>query len=325
MPRDLNNLRASLLSAATSTCWAIRREVGDAILAQLEAGPLQAIQASESAVDPEAHAARIAPATLAAVARREGVVAVVPVDGIIATRQTFMDYIMGYNVVSPAALVNAVEQAMADPAVKAIVVTYNTPGGVTTGVPEAHARLLAMRGRGKPIIAQVIGQCSSAGYWLASAADEVAMTESSVAGSVGAYIPHEDRSGEYEQAGVRKTYVDAPAGGYKTEGNDTGPLTDEARAHVQQIVDDGYDMFVRDVAKGRGVAESVVRGETYGMGRVYTAARCVERGMADRVRSLSDTLAALGAGGPQSAAPAARGGRSLALAEQQARLAGITL
>lgn len=323
MPRDLNNLRASLLHAAASTCWAIQREVGDAIMAQLESGQLVDTRAMDT-TDPEASAAAIHPATFAAVARREGTVAVIPVDGIIATRQTFMDYVMGYNVVAPAALVNAMEGAVLDPDVKAVVVTFNTPGGVTTGVPEAHARIMALRGRGKPLIAQVVGQCSSAGYWLASAFDEIDMTESAVAGSVGAYIPHTDLSGAYAQAGVAKVYVEAPLGGYKTEGNDTAPLSDEARAHVQEIVDDGYAMFVRDVAKGRGVAESVVRGDDFGRGRVYTASRCVQRGMADKVRTMSDTLAALGVREAPTA-PAARGGRSLALAEQQARLAGITL
>lgn len=318
MPRDLNSLRASLLRAATSVCWVIQREAGDAIMAQLETGQLRA----DDATNPEAEAKAIAPATIAAVARREGVVAVIPVDGIIAHRQTFMDYIMGQNVVSPAAIVNAAEQAIADPAVKALVITYNTPGGVVTGVPEAHARLMALRGRGKPIIAVVIGQCGSGGYWLASSADEIDMTESAVAGSIGAYIPHTDLSGAYAQAGVSKVYVEAPEDGFKTEGNDTAPLSDEARAHVQEVVNDGYDMFVRDVAKGRGVSEAVVRSEKFGKGRVYTARRCVERGMADRVRSLADTLAALGA--TETPAPtAARGGRSLALAQQQARLAGI--
>lgn len=325
MPRNLNNLRASLLTAAMGVCWAIQREVGDAIMAQLESGSLELRADADTATTPETEAAGgIHPATLAAVARREGAIAVIPVDGLIATRQTFMDYIMGYNVVSPAALVNAMEGAMADPDVKAIVVTFNSPGGVTTGVPEAHARIMALRGRGKPLIAQVVGQCSSAAYWLASAFDEIDMTESGVAGSVGAYIPHTDLSGAYQQAGVAKTYVEAPVNGYKTEGNDTGPLTDEARAHVQEIVDDGYGMFVRDVAKGRGVALSVVKGDQYGKGRVYTAPRCVERGMADKVRSLAETLAALGAA-ETPAAPAARGGRSLALAEAQARFAGIPL
>lgn len=324
MPRNLNTLRASLLAAATSTAWAIQREVGDAIMAQLETGELSVARADVADLA-ETQAAAIHPNTLAAVARREGVVAVIPVSGIIATRQTFMDYIMGYNVVSPAAIVNAVEGALSDPDVKAIVVTYDSPGGVTGGVPEAHARLLACRGRGKPIIAQVIGSCSSAAYWLATSADEVVMTESAVAGSVGAYIPHTDLSGAYEQAGVRKVYVEAPEGGHKTEGNDSEPLSDDARAHIQEIVNDGYAMFVRDVAKGRGVAESVVKSDTFGRGRVYTASRCVERGMADKVRSLSDTLAALGAGETPNPAPAARGGRSLAFATAQARLHGIDL
>jgi hypothetical protein len=46
------------------------------------------------------------------------------------------------------------------------------------------------------------------------------------------------------------------------------PLTDDAKAYFQKIVDDAYAMFVADVAKGRGISAAKVRGSDFGEGRV---------------------------------------------------------
>ena len=118
-----------------------------------------------------------------------------------------------------------------------------------------------------------------------------------------------------------KSFVEAPLGGHKTEGNDTAPLSDDGRAHMQEMVDDIYGMFVRDVARGRGVSEAVARSETFGQGRVYLAARAQERGMIDRVRTLPETLLAFG--GASSPSPAPNRGRAYAQAVMEARLRGI--
>lgn len=328
MPRNLATLRAALLVSALSTPWAIMREAGAAIVAQLEGGQLRADGGAATGIgageewETRAPEAKMTPGAERAIARREGAVVVIPVSGLIAPRATFMDYLMGYNVCPPWAIVNAVEDAVADPAVKAVVITWDSPGGVTTGVPEAFARLYALRGV-KPIVSQIVGACGSAAYWLACAPEDISMTESGMAGSVGSYLPHTDLSGSYAQEGVVKTYVEAPVNGFKTEGKDSEPLSDEARAHMQEVVDDGYAMFVRDVARGRGVAESVVRSETFGKGRAYTAPRCVQRGMVDRVRGLTETLMALGVTSEPTGPVSAGRTRSLSFATQQARVAGI--
>ncbi len=48
-------------------------------------------------------------------------------------------------------------------------------------------------------------------------------------------------------------------------------------------------MFVKDVAKGRGVPVSTVR-DSFGAGRMVGASEAVRLGMADRVGSLADTI-----------------------------------
>lgn len=227
----------------------------------------------------------------AALARKAGAVAIVPVVGVVASRLSWIEELFGVRAANPLRIAAAAAAAMADPEVKAVVFAVDSPGGNSTNVPEAAAAILALRGK-KPMIAQVIGMCASAAYWLVSGADEIDAQPSAMVGSVGAYIYHEDWSEAYAKAGVSPTYI--KRGQYKAEFNPEVPLTDEARAHVQELVDDSYEMFTGHVAEARGVALATVQGEPYGEGRVFLAERAKARGLVDRVRTMSETLKAIG-------------------------------
>ena len=63
---------------------------------------------------------------------------------------------------------------------------------------------------------------------------------------------HADTSVAMDKQGVRVTLISA--GKYKTDGNPFQPLSNTARSHIRQTVESYYGMFVRTVARGRGVA-----------------------------------------------------------------------
>jgi len=117
------------------------------------------------------------------------------------------------------------------------------------------------------------------------------VTPSGEVGSIGVVAAHMDISKMAESAGLKVTLVSA--GKYKTEGNQFEPLSDEARAALQVRVDDYYAMFVKAVARNRGVSPADVR-NGFGEGRVVGAKQAVALGMADRVATLDETLARLG-------------------------------
>ncbi|MCC7371633.1 MAG: S49 family peptidase, partial [Chloroflexi bacterium] len=128
---------------------------------------------------------------------------------------------------------------------------------------------------------------ASAAYWIASSADEIVVTPSGEVGSIGVFTAHEDISAALEAEGVTVTLISA--GKYKTEGNPFEPLSEEARGAIQARVDDYYSMFVRAVARGRGVKPADVRGG-FGQGRVVGADEAVRLGMADRVGTMAQTV-----------------------------------
>jgi signal peptide peptidase SppA len=149
------------------------------------------------------------------------------------------------------------------------------------------------RAGGKPIVAHVNATGASAAYWIASAADEVVVTPSGQVGSVGVFSAHDDVSKMMDELGVKTTLISAKNSPYKVEGNPYEPLGDDARDYMQGRVDEAYGNFVKALARNRNVAQSHVN-ENFGKGRMVTAPEAVERGMADKVGTLHETLQRFG-------------------------------
>jgi signal peptide peptidase SppA len=266
-----------ILRAVLSTPWAILPEK----LAAIEA--LLALRASGGHVTAEEIGA-VTNGRRAPTATR-GAVAVIPVYGTIHQHAGMMAESSGGT--STEALAEALRKALGDPAVGAVVLDVDSPGGAVSGVDELATEILQSRGP-KPIIAVANSLMASAAYWIASAADEIWVTPSGEAGSIGVYAAHEDLSQALEKGGVRVSLVSA--GKYKVEGNAYEPLTDEARGAIQGRVDAFYGMFVNAVAKGRGYAEVTVR-NGFGEGRLLGAQEAVEQHLADKVGTLGEAIA----------------------------------
>lgn len=221
-------------------------------------------------------------------ARGSGVVGVINVHGMIMPRVASMKVSeAGTPIEETAATFRAM---LADDRFKAIVFNHDSPGGVVNGVEEFAQEIHEARGI-KPIVAQVNGLSASASYWLATAADEVVVTPSGSGGSIGVYTAHDDISKALEAKGIKRTFI--ASGSRKLDGSPLEPLSEEAFSHISKRVKHAHGMFVRAVARGRGVSQTHVN-ENFGDGLVFDAEELVKRGMADRVGSMKDTLERFG-------------------------------
>jgi signal peptide peptidase SppA len=199
--------------------------------------------------------ARIGKGAAQAVARQEGAVAILPLQGVIAHRMNLMTSISGGT--SSEMFGRAFQAALRDDGVKAIVIDVNSPGGAVDGTDELSSMIYAARGT-KPIVAHANSSANSAAYWIASAADELVVTPGFASiGNIGVRTSHDDLSKAMEMEGVSRTLISA--GKYKDEGNPLGPLSEEGRAAIQSRVDKAYGRFVKAVARNRGVSMASVR------------------------------------------------------------------
>lgn len=250
-----------------------------------------------------------------------GGVAVLSIVGVMVQRAGEIEESSG--VIGTDRLGRVFDGLVADDSIGAIVLDVDSPGGQVAGASELSGRIFAAR-ETKPVIAIVNSTMASAAFWVASAASEVSITPSGLIGSVGTFWIHTDTTALNEKLGIKPTLISA--GKYKSEDVPFEPLTDEAKAHLQSIVDNGYSRFVGDLARNRGVKRSVVESD-FGQGRIVTAQAAVAAGMADRVETLDQLLGRLGVRTSGQSAARADGtprgesaGRSVAMLRRRERI-----
>jgi signal peptide peptidase SppA len=228
---------------------------------------------------------------------RRGPVHVLKLHGTIMPRSGMMSQMSGG--ASLEQFQKAFGVAAQDETAQAIVLDVDSPGGSVEFVPETAEMVYRARRAGRPIVAVSNTTMASAAYFIASAADEIVVTPSGMIGSIGVYTMHDDLSEALKARGISRSLI--KEGPRKAEGA-IGALDEAARAHIQAFCADAYDLFVKAVAKHRGVPVATVRAdpeksETHmGGGRAYAAREGVRLGLADRVATLEETLARVSTG-----------------------------
>lgn len=190
----------------------------------------------------------------------------------------------GYGYIS-----KAIERGLSDGNVRGIALMHDTPGGMVAGCFECADRIFAARGT-KPIRAFAHESAYSAGYAIASAADEISVSRTGGVGSIGVVTMHVDIEKSLEDRGYKVTLI--YAGKHKVDGWPYGALSDDARARIQARIDDLYGIFVAAVSRNRSLPEKVVR-DTEAL--TYGGPEAVANGLADSIGALDDAVAAFAA------------------------------
>jgi signal peptide peptidase SppA len=213
-------------------------------------------------------------------------VAVLNTSGALVHRSRFVaadsTVMQGYN-----DLTADVEDAMSNPDIHAILRVMDTPGGEVQGAFEHHARLLDIKGK-KPMIAIADGVAASAGYLSAIAADELAITSTGYAGSIGVVMRHIDLSAALASEGVKVTHIFA--GAHKVDGNQFEPLPDAVRADWQAEINSLYEMFVTAAAAALRVDPESLRKT---QAQTYRGQAAVDAGLAHRIATTDQLISEL--------------------------------
>lgn len=221
-------------------------------------------------------------------AMRMGSVSIVPIYGVIEYRcDWLLEYFGGTSVET---IRESLMSELADPNVKAIVLDIDSPGGTVAGITEFAAEIRTMRGGAKPIVTVYDTLGASAACWIGSQADEAVVTPSGHVGSIGVYAIHQEVSRMLEGMGITTTIISA--GPFKTEGNEYEPLTEAAKADLQDRVNVSYGTFLADEAAGRRLPLNSVEPK-FGGGRVLDAKDALSAGLVDRIETLGQTVGRL--------------------------------
>jgi signal peptide peptidase SppA len=215
-------------------------------------------------------------------------VAVLPINGVISKRMNLMAQISGGT--SSELVANDLKAAMNDPAVNAIILQIDSPGGTVDGT-ETLGNLVRQANAVKPVVAFADGMMASAAYWIGSAASSIYISDSvAQIGSIGVVATHTDISAAEAARGVKTTEI--TAGKFKRAASQYGALTETGKQTIQDQVDTIYSVFVQAVATNRGVSVDTVL-ENMADGRVFIGQQAIDAGLVDGVSTLDALIAKL--------------------------------
>lgn len=180
-------------------------------------------------------------------------------------------------------------RAARDPAVKAVVLRINSPGGTVTCSDTMYEIVKDFRQKtGKPVVASAQEVCASGAYYIACGADQIVASPTSIVGSVGVILTTLDISGIMGKLGIRAEAI--TSGPLKDMGSPFKPLDPEARAVMQGMIDDYYKRFVGVVTSNRTQLSDPAVLKTATDGRVFSGEQALKNHMVDRLGTLEDAL-----------------------------------
>lgn len=202
-----------------------------------------------------------------------GNVGIIHISGIISRHVDMFAQFFGLGSAAIENIAKDFQSLLDNEEVKSIILDFDTPGGAITGVNELSEIIYKARGI-KPIKAYVTGLACSAGYFLASACDEIIIDEMGQVGSIGVMrvvSKQNDKSVIFKssQSPMKNIEADSELG----------------KAEYQAKVDYLASIFIDKVAKYRGITsdEVINRGNK---GGVLVGAVAVTAGLADRLGSM---------------------------------------
>ena len=201
--------------------------------------------------------------------------------------------LLGYN-----SIYADLADAMDNPDAHAVLQVWDSPGGEAQGAFQYADQALALRGK-KPFYAIADGMAASAGYLGASAAEQLAITSTGYAGSIGVVMRHVDVSTALMNDGVRVSHI--YAGAKKIDGNSFEPLSNAVRADFQAEIDSLYATFIDTVATARKANPQALRATE---AATYRGQAAITAGLVDRISTVDALIAELAAKRPSAFATA---------------------
>jgi protease IV len=186
-------------------------------------------------------------------------------------------------ILDPTAVVRDLRRHGANPAVKAIVLRIDSPGGGVGPSQEIYEEVKRIRQKDrKKVVASMGAVAASGGLYVSLAAERVVANEGTITGSIGVIIQFVNLEGLGEKVGIRTVVV--KSGQFKDIGSPARPMTEEDRRIIQGVIDDVYQQFVRAIAADRNIPEAEIR--KFADGRILSGRQAKELGLVDSLGNL---------------------------------------
>ncbi|MDO4510984.1 MAG: signal peptide peptidase SppA [Bacteroidales bacterium] len=187
-------------------------------------------------------------------------------------------------------LVDCITELERDDDVKALVLRVNSPGGSAYGSEQIWHALENFKKAGKTLTVSMGDYAASGGYYISCGAHRIFSDPTTITGSIGIFgmIPcaqelFENKIGVNVE--VVKTNENAD---FLAMGVFSKRMTPVQRQAMQNMVNDGYELFTKRCADGRKISQDSIK--VIGGGRVWDGASAKKLGLVDEFGSLNDAI-----------------------------------
>jgi protease-4 len=183
-------------------------------------------------------------------------------------------------------IVALLDRAQRDPAVKAVLLELNTPGGSVVASDEINRKLQTLRRERKVVVALMTEVAASGGYYVAAGADHIVADPTTITGSIGVVLTLTNIEELSRKIGWRTIVF--KSGALKDLGNPNRPVTPREAAILQEFVNEAYGRFIDVVAQGRRMDRARV--SSLADGRIYSGGQAHRLGLVDSLGGFTEAL-----------------------------------
>ena len=185
-------------------------------------------------------------------------------------------------------LSETINELMKDDNVKGMVLRVNSPGGSAFGSEQLWKAIEDFKAAGKPVAVSMGDYAASGGYYISCGAGRIFAERTTITGSIGIFgmIPCASELIE-NKLGVHMASV-------KTNENaDMSPLykklTPSQTAALQNMINEGYELFTTRCANGRHVTQDSIK--QIAEGRVWDGVTAKQIGLVDEFGGIEEAIA----------------------------------
>lgn len=191
------------------------------------------------------------------------------------------------SVIAADRMINAMQEAIEDDQIKALVIRLNTPGGGVFASEIIRQELDLVKKAGKPVVVSMAEVAASGGYWIASSADQIWASKDTITGSIGVFTLVPTFEGLSKKLGVN---VDGVSVGALPDAIITRDLTPAIKRWTQLGIDGIHQNFINLLISGRGLAPDAAA--KVADGRVWTGSEAIKLNLVDDLGGLDEAVAA---------------------------------
>lgn len=177
------------------------------------------------------------------------------------------------------------KQALDNKQIKAVVIRLQTPGGSAFASENIRQQILALKKADKKVVVSMGSVTASGGYWIASAADKIIASPTTLTGSIGIFGVFATFDKSLEHIGIHHDGVSTNA---LANLSVTQPLSPQLKEIIQLGIDNGYQDFLNVVSEGRDMPLNDVK--QVAQGRVWTGEDALANGLVDEIGNLQTAI-----------------------------------